>query len=224
MMPAILWKEYREHRMVWAALAFLGAITVLSLSYLIGVGWLGRPSDARITLCAFAVMVVGAYALICGAMMLAGERENGTMPYLDALPGFRRRLWQGKLLAGVLLVLGQIIFLLCLAAAVSLFESWRVAWWTAAAMLMAGLYGLSWGMLFSSLCRSVINAVLLSLAGQLVVFWLTGQLAGFVMGATSLFSGMAAYRLAGPLWAALFGIAAGRSRRFRARFHLAGPQ
>ena len=29
MMPAILWKEYREHRMVWAAPAFLGAITVL---------------------------------------------------------------------------------------------------------------------------------------------------------------------------------------------------
>jgi ABC-type transport system involved in multi-copper enzyme maturation permease subunit len=208
MMPAILWKEYREHRMVWTALAFLGAATVLSLSYMMGAGWLGRPSETRINLCALAVMLVGAYALICGAMMLAGERENGTLPYLDALPGFRRRLWQGKLLAGVLLILGQIVLLMSLCAASSLFGSWPDAAWTLAGMFVAGLYGLSWGMLFSSFGRSVMSAILLSLAGQAAVFLLTGMLAGVVFGLVSGIYGAGPDRNPGTLWAVFFVLAA----------------
>ena len=38
-------------------------------------------------------------------MLLAGERETGTLPFLDTLPGTAAQLWLGKFLAGVLLVL-----------------------------------------------------------------------------------------------------------------------
>ena len=101
-----------------------------------------------------AVVVVGIYALICGAMMLAGERENRTLPYLDALPGWRRQLWLGKLLSGVVLVLGQVVCLMGLLAALFLFATWREAALTLGGMMLAGLVGLSWGMLFSSLAAA----------------------------------------------------------------------
>jgi ABC-2 family transporter protein len=205
MLSVLLWKEYREHRLVWTALAFLGAATVLSRSILLGAGWLEAHSEAREILCALAVMLIGAYALICGAMMLAGEYENRTMSYLDALPGLRRRLWQGKFLAGVLLVLGQIVLLMCLAAAVSLFQNWRDAALTLAGMLVAGLYGLSWGMLFSSFGRSVMTVILLSLAGQVVTYLLTGLLAGFVF---VVIYGAETDRDPRPLWVAFFAITA----------------
>ena len=57
----------------------------------------------------------GRYGLICGAMLLAGEREMGTLPFLDALPGLRRQLWRAKCLAGVLLVIAQVAVLMGLA-------------------------------------------------------------------------------------------------------------
>ena len=188
MMPAILWKEYREHRMVWTALACVGAASVLSLSRMAGAGWFGAHpggQEGRFV----AVALVGVYALICGAMMLAGEIENRTMPYLDALPGFRRRLWQGKFFAGVLLVTGQIVLLMGLGAAVSLFESWSEAGWTFAGMLLAGICGLSWGLLFSSLGRSVMSVILLSLAGLVLLGFATGYLAVFFTRLVSAISG-----------------------------------
>ena len=42
------------------------------------------------------VLVAWAYGLICGAMLLAGEREMGTLPFLDALPGLRAAAVAGE--------------------------------------------------------------------------------------------------------------------------------
>jgi ABC-2 family transporter protein len=207
MMPAILWKEYREHRMVWGALALVSAATVLTLSSGMAAAWFGAQADGQEGRFV-AIALAGVYALICGAMMLAGERENGTMSYLDALPGFRQRLWQGKFVAAVALVLGQIILLAILCAAFSLFKNWNQAGWTLAAMFVAGLYGLSWGMLFSSFGRSVINVILLALAGQVVVFLLTGVLADFVFGLITVIFGPAPDQTPAPLWIVFYAITA----------------
>ncbi len=169
MTSALIWKEYREHRMVWVALAVLGASIVLSRSILLAAGIPQSYVAPREMVLACAAMLVGAYALICGAMMLAGESENGTLAYLDGLPGLRLRIWRGKLVAGFFLVLAQIVFVWTLAAALSLFEDWREAALTGAAMLALGLYGLPWGMLFSSFGRSVMSMILLSMGGH--VLW-----------------------------------------------------
>jgi ABC-2 family transporter protein len=186
MMPAILWKEYREHRMVWIVLAFIG--TAVISPWLIA-RWLGAPPGGGEALGFEVVVLVGIYALICGAMMLAGERENRTMSYLDALPGFRRRLWHGKFVAGVLLVLGQIVLLVIMSAPLCLFKNWNQAGWTLAAMLVAGLFGLSWGMLFSSFGRSVMNMILLSLAALVVLAFAVWPLGVALVGLYSVIFG-----------------------------------
>ncbi len=199
MLSVLLWKEYREQRIVWAGLAFLGAAGVLSRPILAGAGWLDTHSEPRISLMALAVVLVGVYALVCGAMMLAGERENGTLPYLDALPGLRRRVWQGKFLAGLLLIIAQMVLLMGLCSAPSLFENWREAAFTLAAMFVIGLYGFSWGMLFSSFGRSVINMLLISLAALAALVIGTGYLA-------QLFAAMTSEIYGTPYQVSFFGI------------------
>ena len=172
MIAALVWKEYREQRIAWAALAVVGAATLFGLPFLVAPGGLESQSQARDWVAAAVVLVAWAYGLICGAMLLAGEREVGTLPFLDALPGLRGQLWRAKCLAGVLLVVAQAAVLMGLSAAAHLFETSAGA----AAMLIgtsgAGLFGLAWGMLFSSLGRSVLNMILVGLAGQLAAAFL----------------------------------------------------
>ena len=139
-----------------------------------------------------AVFLVGFYALICGAMLLAGERENGTLPYLDGLPGWRRRLWLGKFVSGAVLVLGQAVFLMGLCAALFLFATWQEAALTLGGMVLAGLYGLSWGMLFSSFGRSVMNVILVSVAGYVALSFVTGIAAAIFAGWASVIFGVVA--------------------------------
>ena len=167
MIAALVWKEYREQRIAWAALAVVGAATLFGLPIIMEPGGLQDESQARDWIIAAIVLVAWAYGVICGAMLLAGEREMRTLAFLDALPGLRGQLWRAKCLAGVLLVIAQVAVLMGLAAAARLFPTWTE---TAAALIgMAGaaLFGLAWGMLFSSFGRSVMNMILLSLAGQL---------------------------------------------------------
>jgi hypothetical protein len=207
MLSVLLWKEYREHRMVWTVLAFIGAMAVWGLSRLSAVGWFGAHADGQEGRFV-AILLAGVYALICGAMMLAGERENRTMPYLDALPGFRRRLWQGKFFAGVLLVTAQIVLLMSLCAAVFLFQNWNEAAWTVGEMLLAGLFGLSWGMLFSSMGRSVISVILLALAGFVPMAFFVGVPAQFAIRLTLAISGLEPDHHAWPLFFSFLAVVA----------------
>ena len=107
-----------------------------------------------------AVLLAWLYGMICGVMLLAGEREAGTLTFLDALPGLRRRLWLAKCLAGLVLVLAQIAFLMGVAAVRRLFEDWAEPAWTLGFMVYFGLFGFAWGLLFSSFGRSVMNLIL----------------------------------------------------------------
>ena len=105
-------------------------------------------------------------------MLLAGEREAGTLPFLDALPGLRGQVWRAKCLAGVVLVVAQVAVLAGLTAAANLFPNWGQAAATLIGMAGAALFGLAWGMLFSSVGRSVMNMILVSLAAQLAAVFL----------------------------------------------------
>src|SRR5262245_47201745 len=105
MIRVLAWKEYREHRTVWAALA---VVTVLVL---VGVARLEHGShDARavilLTTSSLLSCVVG---IVYGALLFAGEREEGTLGFLDSLPSARRQIWQAKALTGAALVLGQVV-------------------------------------------------------------------------------------------------------------------
>ena len=184
MIAAILWKECREHRMVWIALAFVGAASLLGLPAVMAPGGLHDQAHVRGTLVALAVILAWIYGMICGVMLLAGEREAGTLTFLDALPGLRRRIWLAKCLAGLVLVVAQIAFLLGVAAIARLFEDWAESAWTLGAMVYFGLFGYAWGLLFSSFGRSVMNLILACFFGQVLAIFIGIVLANFVTLAT----------------------------------------
>ena len=189
MISVLVWKEYREHRIAWAALALVGAGTLLGLPAVLAPGGLEGYPDFRWHLCTTAVAVAWAYGMICGAMLLAGERESGTLPFLDALPGLRRQLWLAKWTAGVVLVLGQTALLMVLLAVGRLFDDGLEAATFLVVMVGGSLYGLAWGMLFSAFGRSVLNMILLALAAQLAASFFTLFLAAFLSGVVNVVNG-----------------------------------
>jgi hypothetical protein len=189
MLSVLLWKEYREHRIVWAALAFVAAASLLFLPFVMAPGGLDSHPEVRNVLRVLVVALAWTYGLICGAMLLAGEREVGTLPFLDGLPGLRWRLWLAKCLAGLVLVLAQIILLMIVATATHLFVSGIDVAWTLNALLWSGLYGFAWGMLFSSFGRNVMNMILLALAAQVGTFAVTSLVAGFLAALSNIASG-----------------------------------
>jgi hypothetical protein len=167
MFAALLYKEYREHRAIWLALALVGAGLVF------GVPLLYEP-DARVRqsflemLGISALVVAWTYGVVCGAMLLAGEREGGTQEFLDMLPTSRLPLWLAKCVIGVLFVYLQVVLLGVLGLVQGIYpQGHAVA--GALALLAAGMVGYVWGMLFSALARNVLNAIGLAILFQVVI-------------------------------------------------------
>jgi len=180
MIGTLAWKEYREQRSVWLALAVLGIVLMVVLDPMFG-----PSSNHRNDVLGGILLVVAfTYGLVCGAMLLAGERESKTLPFLDYLEGRRARIWRTKVVTGLLLTLAQGLLLAGLATALGIGEwndntrppaalRWMVSgssplgiaeWkdipggWFAIAAIM-GLAGFTWGLLGSALCRGVLAAV-----------------------------------------------------------------
>jgi hypothetical protein len=99
----LAWKEYREHRSVWLTMVALTGLLAFAVARLSAPG---SPAVAvRVALAA--LCLAGAYGVVCGAMMLAGEREGGTLVFLDIFLGRRGRLWLWKCLTGVALAVAE---------------------------------------------------------------------------------------------------------------------
>src|SRR5262245_13775200 len=111
MMRVMLWKEYREHRTIWLAMAMVNGGILFGLPMLEELWGLSRRDDKLLMLGPTAILLVWVYAMVCGAMLLAGEREGATLDFLDTLPVTRLRLWMLKGPIGLLLVGGQVILL-----------------------------------------------------------------------------------------------------------------
>jgi hypothetical protein len=172
MTGAIWWKEYREHRAVWATMALVGAAGLYGLAALFAQDVAARR-DLREMLCAVAILLSWAYGMIAGAMLLAGEREAGTLTYLDSLPAYRLHVWVRKFLFGLALMVGQALVLAGLGLGLKLVEPTPFATTAGVLVLLAaGFYGLSWGLLFSAVGRNVLNAIGLAILGQIVASFL----------------------------------------------------
>jgi hypothetical protein len=177
----LAWKEFREHATVWVALAALAAVVLAGLTaYFAPTGAAPTNPDEAMVFVLAAVGLAVTYGLVCGAMMLAGEVEGGTLAFLDTLPVARRQLWAGKLLVGVLLTLLQGLLLGGVAAALGLRGgvAWDPSWpppalrWEWLALLPAvALEAYCWGLLGSALSRHVLPAVVLA-ALLLLIPWL----------------------------------------------------
>jgi hypothetical protein len=167
MFPALLYKEYREHRSIWLALALVGA------GVLVGIPLFYQPEPSQQemfqeVLGIIATVLAWTYGLVCGAMLLAGEREVGTQGFLDMLPTARLPLWLVKCIIGALFVYLQVALL----AVQALLGGFYPPGQPVAGVLVflaAGMIGFSWGMLFSALTRNVLNAIGLALLCQLTL-------------------------------------------------------
>jgi hypothetical protein len=162
MTAAVLWKEYRQQRAVWLAIAILGVLLVVLLAAVMGNGtqWeVFQDRHIRGLLNAVVFCLVVTYGLVSGALLLAGELDEGTMVFLDSLTGQRGTLWARKCAAGALFTLFLSLVLAGMAVGLG-FTSWR----TALVLPLLGLNALAWGLLAGALFRTVLTAVLSGIA------------------------------------------------------------
>jgi ABC-type transport system involved in cytochrome c biogenesis permease component len=110
MTGAVVWKECREQWPAWAA---VGAVALLLPA--VATLALGDQPVHREWLQAFRASVLAIAALAMGvltaAALFAGERESGTLPFLDSLPAARRQLWRRKVFAGLVVLAAQVAVL-----------------------------------------------------------------------------------------------------------------
>jgi hypothetical protein len=167
MTAALAWKEYREHRGVWLTMAAVGGLAMPAVARLVSGGVLGF-SGGRESVLSVACLMAWAYGLVCGAMLLAGEREDGTLEFLDGLPRLRRQLWTAKCLIGVGLVLAQTAVLTVYAAGLGAVEPDPQTALAAVAFAYCGLTGLGWGLLFSASGSNVLGVIGKAIGAQIV--------------------------------------------------------
>jgi hypothetical protein len=168
MMWAMVWKEYREHRAIWLALALVGGAGLFGLSRLMAPDGALAMHEAGESLQAVAILLAWTYGLVCGSMLLANERECATLTFLDMLPVRRRELWLVKALIGLVLFLAQVAVLLAFVLGLGITDTIGKTLLTLLSMLFFGLFGMSWGLLFSSRGENVLNVIGLAIIGQLV--------------------------------------------------------
>lgn len=163
----IVWKEYRQQRALWFAIAAGGVLMQLSVLLLSILNHVDGLADRLFTV---ALSVPVLYSLGCGASLFAGEHEAETFPFQQSLPVSAFRVFAGK-------------FLFAVASALALFPVlWLVAWvfsnWHLPAnswhqMLWAGgciaaIEVLIWASLASLVIRRVLPAAVVS--GLVAVF------------------------------------------------------
>jgi hypothetical protein len=148
MMAALVWKEYREQRTIGVVFLLI-ALGLFALAPLL-------DGEIRALVCFLVLFFAAAtHAVICGALLLAGEQEEKTQAYLDRLPVQRGVLWRGKVLAGLLLTLP-----LSGMYAVGLFFVPEVERWLLLFLPLAALLGLLWGLWGGSRSATVMGGIL----------------------------------------------------------------
>ena len=84
MIFTLAWKELREHQGIWLTMVVMTVVLGAGLAKIVA---LGDPHIAVPT-AAFTIFgMAAAYGVVCGSMMFAGEREGGTLPFLDIFLG-----------------------------------------------------------------------------------------------------------------------------------------
>jgi hypothetical protein len=171
MIRTLVWKERREQSLVFPAMLILGFVLNVGLAYVLGPAEL-RSIYRRVELLGIVATVVAfTYGMVCGAMMLAGEREARTLDFLDYLERSRLRIWTTKAAVGALLTFGLALVKAGEAVVLGPNIPNSIPWFVIVPVL--ALAGFAWGLLGSALCRNVLAAVGVAAALIFVVslFW-----------------------------------------------------
>jgi hypothetical protein len=200
MMRVVLWKEYREQRSVWITLA-----VVCVAGLLVGHAFLGPASNHGVhggdMMCVLAGVLVWTCGLVFGAMLLAGESEGGTQTFLDTLPTDRLTLWRAKCLAGALPLGLMVVVVGGVSAWLDVLppREWPLG---AVVLVLIGLSGYGWGLLFSAVTRSVLAAIGLAVLAQNVAGAALGLVFLVLAAIVSLLTGWDGLVAAAPFLAA----------------------
>jgi hypothetical protein len=155
MTRVLVWKEVREQWAVWLALALVATGTAAGLISLISPG---PNRDQMLT--AVLWMTAWGYGLVCGAVLLAGETEGETQPFLDSLPTTRPHIWRVKAATGLALLAAQLAALVTVG-----FLLFRERYgqsrpvFDLTGMLACGVIGYAWGLYCGSFAGNVLGAV-----------------------------------------------------------------
>ncbi len=174
MIGAIFWKEWREQRIVALAVLSFGALSLALTAFLADPttgGGLSNLGVREVMPLALAYLA----GTVCGAILLADEKEVGTLEFLDTLPGQRRGLWFGKLVFGLTLSIGQSALIAGLAVALGTTSTLIPVPAYAVGVVLVGLVAFAWGYFGGALARSVLGAVFLGSTG----FFFAAILVGF---------------------------------------------
>jgi hypothetical protein len=164
MTAALLWKEYRQQRTIWLAIPILAivllSIIAVSLSDTSGYRLFQDPKLRTIFTVVVCTLTI-AHGLVTGALLLAGELDDGTLTFLDNLTGRRTGVWQRKCIAGILLTLSQSMMLAAVAICLGFGREQLVI-----ALPLLSLSALAWGLLGGAVCSTVVTAVLTAIVGM----------------------------------------------------------
>jgi ABC-type transport system involved in multi-copper enzyme maturation permease subunit len=209
MTRALVWKELREQWIVWLALALA---TVGAAAGLLGLVSAGTGRDDLLV--ALLWLAAWGYGMLCGALVLGGDTEDGTQTFLDALPVTRRGLWNTKAGTGLGLLALQLLAFIVIGYLCTnrVYLSSRVVN-DLLQLLLAGAIGYAWGLTCGSFAASVLNAV-----GWAVLFQAASGVFvyGLVMAITrAYFRWLSAETLQKIWFAAAIAITAGATYRSR---------
>ncbi len=171
-------------RLAWKEFRILGgfalAVMVLCCVCLLIMAWRMKTTADPASLFFVAMGITACYALGCGAVAFAGEREARTDDFQRVLPVSPRQLLLGKLLHALTsaLVLGSVVWAIAWLAARWLWRGYAPGTSAAMAGLLPAVLGglttvqmLAWGILFSLYSSSPLRVVILAfLANTLVSY------------------------------------------------------
>jgi hypothetical protein len=173
MISAVAWKQWREQRLLAGILLLVEAAVLIILRFTAPAPISPNISYADVTF--MAAFVAGAYGVIGGALLLAGDQEGRTQGFLEQLIPSRLSLWSAKVFVGTgftllhSLMLGAILYSIwsdTLQPGDVARQSWGIPFYA--------LIAFSWGACASALLQTVPVALLIGglLAGaHLLVGW-----------------------------------------------------
>jgi hypothetical protein len=104
MIVTLAWKEFREHWPIWLTMVIMTGVMGFGVAEL-------AARDAMSSRTAIQTLTIlgmaATYGVVCGAMMLAGERESGTLVFLDIFHGRRELIWCLKVIIGAVFAFSE---------------------------------------------------------------------------------------------------------------------
>ena len=159
MIARLWWKEARQVWPIWVFLAGLGLV------WLAGLRWSVEASPSRVPFLGPVSGIAFLYMFLVGAAAFAGERENRTLGFLDALPVERWRVWVAKASFAAATTVA-LLLLYWVFASLLLGPAQAAGLGGIAAIGFGVLWSLGWSFLWSALLGNALLAAPLAMASM----------------------------------------------------------